>query len=211
MKKKIALLSLSSLLLVACGEQNTKANSTDQPEIEELENQLAEANKRIEELESELEGSNTNQESSESENKGDQQAFGLNEEMVIGDGTTDMVSVKITNVSNDKSVFPDHMQSLTDEYDLSRAIAIDIEYKNIAYGESFLPFSDNFQVFSADGGEPFERIDQQDGQDYVNEGRSGTTQIYFYYPEGIDNVDEVEIDYSHQGNYIGTFNTEVTK
>ncbi|TLQ07085.1 hypothetical protein FEZ48_07475 [Marinilactibacillus psychrotolerans] len=211
MKKKIALLSLSSLLLVACGEQNTKANSTDQPEIEELENQLAEANKRIEELESELEGANTNQESSESENKGDQQAFGLNEEMVIGDETTDAISLKVTEVTNNISAFPDYMQNLTDEYDLNKAIAVTIEYSNLAYGATFAPSTHDFQIFNASDGAPFERISQQSGGDEVTEGRSGTTQIYFYYPEGIDNVDEVEIDYSNQGNYIGTFNTEVTK
>lgn len=204
-----SLLTASTLLLVACGDSTNESAAEQDEQIEDLENQLDEANSRIEELENELEESNQGQEETiddsteSSEDSVDDGVTSLNEELYFGDAANpEMITISITESTTNQAAFPDHMISM-DEYDTDNIVAVTIEYSNIAYGETYMPYTSDFQAYTIDG-EALTQVQQQTGQDAVAEGRTGTTTMYWELPEN-EEISEIELDFMTYDSVLATF------
>lgn len=136
--------------------------------------------------------------------------FGLNEKAEFTkDGNDQAVaSIKITEASTNEVAFPEHMIYL-DDYDTSKMVALTIEYENIALDNSFLPSASDFQAFTIDG-KLLKRVDQQDGQDQVTQGRTGVTKIFFELPILGQEFNELELDFVPSNENLATFDIPVS-
>lgn len=132
----------------------------------------------------------------------------LNEDVPLAISNKEVASIKITEVSTNQNSFPSHMVSL-DDYDTTKMISVTIDYKNIAMPEAFLPHSGNFQAFDKDG-KSLKRVNQQNGQDSVTEGRTGTTKIFFELPIDGNDFSKVEIEFVPGTEKVATFDLDVT-
>lgn len=97
-----------------------------------------------------------------------------------------------------------------EDYDTVRIVAVTIDYENIdyEYDDVFRVHSDDFQAYTTDG-ESLERINQQSSQDAIGKDRTASTQIYFEYPEGVDEIDTLELDFTKSNQLLATFELPV--
>lgn len=214
--KSLLLFGASALLLTACGEDAAEPTSNSD-EAENLRIELEEANARIEELEQELteaneDVSNTSPENSENNDEDTVEEtsnglVGLNEEVAFGEGNEELFRLTVTRATNNQEAFPDHMVGL-DDYNTDRIVAISIDYENIGIDDGYRPSTHDFQAYTKDG-VGLNRISQQSGQDAISPGRKATTQIYFDFPEDVEELESIELDFLDYGNVLATFDVPV--
>lgn len=187
MSKKILSLSLmSSLFITGCSAEESQDINNDEY-INTLEQDLENAYSYIDELEHDL-----------GIEKQGNETVGFSR-----DRNEEEFRLTVTQVTNNQKEFPDYMQG-HEEYNTARMVAIQINYENINYPDIFGINTHEFPVYTTDG-QAFERISQQFGQDEVTQEHSAEAQIYFKYPEGIDEVDSIEMDYTPKNEVLATF------
>ena len=214
--KKIGIISVlftGILLLGAC------SNSKNDTEINKLKTENSKLKARNEKLNEQI-ASYENKKSTKSEEKKssasndqkiDSTKKSLNETVPFGTSDKELFKLKITKVSSNQESFPSYMSSSVNNFDISKMIAISIEYTNVAYGKGYLPDTYNFQAYSKDG-KTLERVDQQDGQDRVPDGRTGTTTIFFKTNSESSSINQIELDFmdSSNGKKLSTFDLPVS-
>lgn len=211
--RKYLLVCIPLLLLVGCRESNSgdEVNKLEKT-VSSLKKENGELNKRIESLQSiidTLDSSSTNSSSSSSSSSENKKSeYGLNVDVPLTDGSKETLRLKATKASTNQADFPEHMISL-DTYDTSKMVSVTFEYTNVAYGEAFLPHAQYFQAFTKDG-KSLERVNQQDGQDMVTEGRTGTTKLFWELPIDGSQFDEIEIDFVPSNEKVATFKLPVS-
>lgn len=144
---------------------------------------------------------------SETVENNEPQTLKMNEDLILGNGNKEMVKIKITEATTNQSAFPSHMISL-DDYNTEKMIAVKIDYTNVAMDEPFLPHSNYFQAYDKSG-KALKQVNQQNGQDAVAIGRTGTTQLFWELNEDGNNFNEVEIDFITDKK-LGTFDLNVS-
>ena len=129
--------------------------------------------------------------SSESESS-ESKVYGLNEQY-----KNDMYGLKITQADQN---FDDHGMSLingdipTLKVSQQNGIQITVDYENIDSSEDFLPSIWNFKVYDDDG-KTGEIINQQEGQDEVSKGHTGTTHFWVNLQKPYADTKYIEIEY----------------
>lgn len=179
MKKKILSVTIlcTSLLLVACGNQQENVSSSSNKENSEI-------NKK--------QGSeNSNKNSEEEKFKSEDKTYGLNEEAFITDSQdNNRYSLKVLKATT----------ALSDTSDLctsgkpKNTVEVTYEYKNYAVEEPMLVSVQFVHAFDKDG-RAGKDVGLQSGQTKVNKGRSAQSTVWFVMPEEQTNENEIEIEY----------------
>lgn len=150
-----------------------------------------------------------NTKTNDEESNDSKKYFGLNEDLPFENINNKVVfKLKITEVTTSQSAFPEHMVSMTERYNVSKMIAISIEYTNVDMNEPYLPHSQYFQAYA--DGKALTRVDQQDGQDYADKGRTGKTKIFFDTEKPASEINEIELDFVPTGSPATTFKLPVS-
>lgn len=190
MKKIIGVLFISTIL-VGCTNNNNEV-SNNEPAKQSNSNSSEAVTTEV---------------TSETAENNEPQTLKMNEDLILGDGDKEMVRIKITEATTNQSAFPSHMISL-DDYNTKKMIAVKIDYTNVAMDEPFLPHSNYFQAYDKNG-KALKQVNQQNGQDAVAIGRTGTTQLFWELNEDGNNFNEVEIDFITDKK-LGTFDLNVS-
>lgn len=197
--KKLFLLSLSAVVLAACGVENAEN------EAQETNEDTHSSSVVSEEVSSESIQQETSSSSAETQ---EIPKHGLNEPvtMILDNPDEHVAEVNVTRVTDNIEAFPDYLKN-GDYYDVNKLILIEVEYKNIAYPENISFGLHDFQVFSEDG-KQLSDISQQQGGDPVAPGRTGSAQFYI---ESEEPQDKIELDFLPDGaNYpIATYVVDV--
>ncbi|EGO5025302.1 TPA: hypothetical protein IUX51_001299 [Enterococcus faecalis] len=204
--KKMYLLSITLIslgILAGC-------SNNDSTKVQKLETTISSLKKENDSLKTGNTDENKKSQESkvDSKQKKEEKKYGLNEDVDLYSNSKKVGKIKLTKVSTNQSAFPDYMINLED-YDTSKMMAVTFDYTNIAMEEPFLPHSNYFQAYSKDG-KALQSFNQQNGQDYVSQGRTGTSTIYFGIPVDGNSFDEVELDLVPTGSAkIATFDIAV--
>ena len=211
--KLIGILFAGILVLGACSNSNNateisklKAENTKlKARNDKLNSQVSEYEKNGDSGKSESESNSKN-----SNSKNNDKTASINESVSFGANGKELIKLKVTKVSSSPDSFPDYMKSTTG-FDTSKMIAVSIEYTNIAYGDSYLPYAQYFQAYTKDG-KTLERSNSQNGQDAVADGRSGSTTIFFQSTDQTSALNEIEMDFMSKDNSgkLCTFNLPVS-
>ncbi|CAI3428312.1 hypothetical protein [Enterococcus cecorum] len=180
MKKKILSVTIlcTSLLLVACGNQQENVSSSSNKENSEI-------NKK---QDSENSNKNSKEEKVESEDK----TYGLNEEAFITDSQdNNRYSLKVLKATTALSETSDLYTSGKPQ----NTVEVTYEYKNYAVEEPMLVSVQFVHAFDKDGRAGSDQS-MQSGQTEVNKGRSAQSTVWFVMPEEQTNENEIEIEYS---------------
>lgn len=214
MKKAGLLLLIGCFVLVGCKPSEKDARSSKTiSSLEKTVSSLKEENTSLSNQVEHYQGmirkkDDTTVSSTGSEQVTDQsKKYSLNESLNLNDGSKETVKLKVTEATTNPAAFPSHMISM-DEFDTTKMIAVTIEYTNVSYGEPFLPLSQYFQAFDKEG-KKLTKVNQQNGQDRVDEGRTGTTQLFWELPVEGSQFNEVEIDFVPADKKVGTFSIQV--
>lgn len=215
MKKVGLLLLMGFFVLVGCKPSEKEAGSSKT--ISSLEKTVSSLKEENISLSNQVEhyqgmirkkddttGSSTSSEKTANQTK----SYSLNESLDLTDGNKETVKLKVIEATTNQGAFPSHMINL-DDYDTNKMVAVTIEYTNVAYGEAFLPLSQYFQAFDKEG-KKITKVNQQNGQDRVDEGRTGTTQLFWELPDEGSQFNELEIDFVPVDKKVGTFSIQVT-
>lgn len=203
--KKVVLGIISIFALItlgACTNNAENAGSADKT--------ISSLKAENEKLKSQLNNDQTSESSTadtSSESIEDTEYTGLNEDVHLSNGTKETAIIKVTQVTTNQSAFPEHMINL-DSYDTTKMVAVTIDYTNVAMSSPFLPNASYFQAFTKEG-KSLEQVMQQNGQDAVAQGRTGTTQIFFELPVSGDQFNQMEMDFVVQSK-IATFDLPVS-
>lgn len=206
--KKVLLGAITVFSLVVFGA------CTSNEKKESAESTISSLRAENEKLKAELNGDSSYDDSSSdsskdssSENIEDTEYTGLNEDVHLSNGSKETAIIKVTQATTNQSAFPEHMISL-DNYDTTKMVAVTIDYTNVAMSSPFLPNASYFQAFTKDG-KALVQVNQQNGQDAVGTGRTGTTQIFFELPVPGDQFDQMEMDFVVQSK-IATFDLPIS-
>lgn len=199
MKKGLLSLILlfSTTALIACGNNSDELNK------------LKEENQSLKQQLENLDSTSTSEKNDDGANSNTaSEKIKNNQVLKIGNETEYLADLKITNVSTAQDSFPEHMISL-DNYDISKMVSISIEYTNKGIPDGFSVSNYDFQAFD-EKGNPYNRVDQQDGNDIAAIDRTGKTRIFFELPNDGSKTNNLELDYSSSGKKIATFDLKVT-
>ncbi|EGP5244447.1 hypothetical protein [Enterococcus faecium] len=210
--KKITLLGFvfaGSLILGACGSTSGTADSEAQKTIDSLKAENSDMSKTIESYQTLLgtEESESTVETTDTTSSSEQK-YSMGQVLDLGKDDKKNAEIKIVEVTTNQSAFPDHMISM-DSYDTTKMIAVKIEYTNVALEENFLPYAQYFQAFSDDG-KSLTQVNQQNGQEAVGIGRTGTTQLFWELPVDGNQFNHVEIDFVPSTTKVATFSLDVS-
>lgn len=200
------------LLLGACSNQG--GSSAKEKELQATVDSLKTENSVLKEKVKGSEGSTVAEDSSATTETSESvqqisDKFPLNETVeLFNNGNKKVAEIKIVEATTSQSVFPDHMISL-DDFDTTKMVAVKIEYTNVAMDENFLPYADYFQAFSDDG-KALTQVSQQNGQDAVSIGRTGTTQLFWELPVDGSQFSHMEIDFVPSTTKVATFSIDVS-
>ncbi|MDT2766510.1 hypothetical protein P7H38_07410 [Lactococcus raffinolactis] len=213
--KTLGLLLLGIFIFSACSSSN---NSSEISKLKSENQKLRKRNEKLNSQISEYENGNstkkeaeTNTSSNGTSEKGtESEKIKNNEPISFSLDGKEAIKLKVTSVSSNQSSFPSYMVSL-DDYDVSKMISVTIEYTNIAYTEAYIPHTQYFQAYTKTGAS-LERIDQQDGQDAVTTGRTGTTTIFFKSTDDTSTINEIELDFmsKNETGKLCTFDLSVS-
>lgn len=161
---------------------------------------LVKENKQYKQLFSTLSGgsSSSSDESSDSSEK--ESVYGLNEESILAkNGTDKMYGIKITQADQN---FNDHGKTLVGQSDMGasmnlsqdKGLQVTADYTNYGLTDPFLASTQYFTVYD-DEGKTVEMLSQQDGQDEVTEGHTGTTHFWVNLNKPVSQTKYIEIEY----------------
>lgn len=180
------LLLRSSIIHVKQNDSLTAQNS-----------KLKKENKQYKQLFATLSGQSSNSSTSK---KSKQSTYSLNEESVLAENGTDKkYGIKITQADQN---FNDHGKSLVGQTDMGagmnlsaeNGLQITADYTNYGLSEPFLARTQYFTVYD-DEGKTVEMLSQQDGQDEVTEGHTGTTHFWVNLNKPFSQTKYIEIEY----------------
>lgn len=172
--------------------------SNENDSLNSKNSKLVKENKQYKQLFSTLSGDSSSSETSSKSEK--QPTYGLNEESVLAENGTDkMYGIKITQADQ---TFNDHGQGLVGETEMGagmnlskdNGLQITAEYKNYGLSEPFLARTQYFTIYDDDGNTA-EMLQQQDGQDEVTEGHTGSTHFWVNLKKPVSQTKYVEIEY----------------
>lgn len=144
-----------------------------------------------------------------SETMKNQKVVGLNQEVIIETKSKEQASVKITEVTTDPDYFPSEMINPdSDNYDISRMVAVTIEYKNISMSSPFIPNISYFKAYTTEN-QSLEVANFMLGTNTVNKGESSKRQLFFITPGPSSELNEIKIDLSIKSK-IATFDLQVS-
>lgn len=192
-------MKLGLLLVLLIGLAGCSSDSNSSSTITSLEKTVESLKTENSKLRSGQGVQESHSESSKTQSSDDKKTSvkGINEESIYKSNGKEALSIKVTEATTNQSAFPEHMLSL-DDYDTQNMVAVKFEFKNISLSDDYGMNGAELIAYDATG-KSYEMVNQQDGQDYVGEGRSSTSQFYWEVPNAT-NINEIEIDYKPLSN-----------
>lgn len=161
---------------------------------------LVKENKQYKQLFTTLSGGSSTSDDESSDSSEEESVYGLNEESILAkNGTDKMYGIKITQADQN---FNDHGKSLVGQTDMGagmnlsaeNGLQITADYTNYGLSDPFLASTQYFTIYD-DKGKTVEMLNQQDGQDEVTEGHTGTTHFWVNLNKPVSQTKYIEIEY----------------
>jgi hypothetical protein len=201
----IGVVALTAITLAGCSGNSTSSSDKDKATISSLKKE----NKKLKNINKAyaaalgVDSSSGSSSAKESE-QSSSDAYNLGEEGIFGSGSEKQLGLTITAADQNWNAFAQEQGDNIFEGKQANTVQIQVKYRNIAMNESYLPSSDELNVYDQDGNAATP-LSYQDGQTEVTEGHTGTTTLWYVFDKPFSEIKKFTIEYAPGDKSLATW------